>query len=71
MLSRRAFLTPCSCRDRSWPGCRLRPDVVGTGAGLVAFGGGARTTARAVRNRLAAFQRDLRADGVLLEWPDA
>ena len=59
-------------------GCyRLHPVEwsIGEAAGaLVAFARAARTTVRAVRSTprlLADFQRDLRADGVLLEWPDA
>lgn len=59
-------------------GCyRLHPVEwsIGEAAGaLVAFARAVRTTARAVRDTprlLADFQRDLRADGVLLEWPDA
>ena len=59
-------------------GCyRLHPVEwsIGEAAGsLAAFAAARRTTPRAVRNTpslLADFQRDLRADGVSLEWPDA
>jgi hypothetical protein len=59
-------------------GCyRLHPVEwsIGEAAGaLAAFARARRTSPRAVRNTpslLADFQRDLRADGVVLEWPDA